>query len=71
MFKFNGEKVRALRAFRGLSQAEFGKKVNLSLSQVSNIEVGKNTPHSESLKEIADFFGCKMEYFFDAVVSKD
>lgn len=67
MYKFNGEKVRALRAFRGLTQPELGLEIGLSAVQILNIEKGVHTPHSETLKKIADFFDTKMEYFFDAV----
>lgn len=57
-----GERLKDLRTQKGLSQAELAKKLNLSKSTISMIEVGSRNPSYEVLEMIADFFNVDMAY---------
>ena len=57
-----GERLKELRTQKGLSQAELAKKLNLSKSTISMIEVGSRNPSFEVLELIADFFNVDMAY---------
>ncbi|MEE0899053.1 MAG: helix-turn-helix transcriptional regulator [Acutalibacteraceae bacterium] len=57
-----GERLKELRTQKGLSQAELAKRLNLSKSTISMIEVGSRNPSFEVLELIADYFNVDMAY---------
>lgn len=59
-----GQIVRELRKQRGLTQAELGKAVGVSLSQISNIEVGHTPPSLDTLTRIARALRASLPEFF-------
>ncbi|MGA3391209.1 S24 family peptidase [Lactiplantibacillus pentosus] len=64
MFSTN---LKYLRKLRGLDQQSFAKKINRSVSTVSEWESGKYTPKAGILADIANMFNVKL----DDMMSKD
>ena len=69
--KINGvfaNRLKQLREMRGISQAQFAKKINMSQSGVAKRnkrnfwETCKSEPTCEKLAEIADVFGVSLDY---------
>ncbi|SME07541.1 HTH-type transcriptional regulator ImmR [Bacillus mobilis] len=56
-----GENLKKFRNARTLTQVEFGDKVQLSRSQISNLETGFNEPDLGSLDRIASFFDISVD----------
>ncbi|MEW4152752.1 helix-turn-helix transcriptional regulator [Bacillus thuringiensis] len=56
-----GENLKKFRNTRSLTQAELGDKVQLSRSQISNLETNFNEPDLDSLDLIASFFDISVD----------
>lgn len=56
------EKIRELRRKNGLSQEELADKLNVSRQAVSKWETGAAVPTTETLVELADYFGASLDY---------
>ncbi|HEF1852264.1 TPA: helix-turn-helix transcriptional regulator [Bacillus cereus] len=56
-----GENLKSFRNTRSLTQAELGDKVQLSSSQISNLETNFNEPDLASLDRIASFFDISVD----------
>ncbi|MDG1570679.1 helix-turn-helix domain-containing protein [Bacillus cereus] len=56
-----GENLKSFRKIRSLTQAELGNKVQLSRSQISNMETNFNEPDLDSLDRIASFFDISVD----------
>ena len=56
-----GTKLRALRAARGLSQAELAQQLGLTKSSVNMYERGEREPGFDTLTAIALYFGCGVD----------
>ncbi|MEU1627476.1 helix-turn-helix transcriptional regulator [Streptomyces sp. NPDC020096] len=52
-----GTQVKALRNLAGLTQAQLGKEVGYSESQIRSIETGRRTPKPELLLRFEELFG--------------
>ena len=52
-----GDKIRAERIAKGLSQEELAAKTSVSRAQISNIEKGKSKPAVNIVTDIADALG--------------
>lgn len=61
MAKFSN-RLKLLRANKGLSQADFAKQIKLSKSSVNMYERGEREPGLETLERIADYFNVDMDY---------
>lgn len=53
----NGSKIKELREYAGLTQAELGFAAGVSHAQISIIEAGKKDTHVNILVRIADRLG--------------
>jgi transcriptional regulator with XRE-family HTH domain len=49
-----GEKIRKIRAGKGLSQEYVGQKLGVSQNVISNIETGAKIPNIEELLKISE-----------------
>jgi transcriptional regulator with XRE-family HTH domain len=58
-----GQRVRALREKRGLTQVELCELVGIDRSFLSEIETGKKDPRMTMLKALADGFGQSLSQF--------
>ncbi len=69
-----GEKLRALRKERGLTQAELAKEAGLGLKTITNYEKGNTYPQNrEVYSTLAKILGCETAYLHnedDDFVSK-
>lgn len=56
------ERLKELRMKRGLSQYELAKKLGVSKSTISMIEVGSRQPSIEMMEMLCDFFNVSMDF---------
>lgn len=56
------KRLKELRTEKELSQEELGLILSLSKSTISLYESGKREPDYETLKKMADYFGCSTDY---------
>jgi len=61
-----GRNIKLLRARRGLSQANFAEKANISIPFLSNIERGIKYPQPDMLSRIANALGVEVNELFMA-----
>jgi len=59
-----GKNIKLLRTRRGLSQADFAEKANISITFLSNIERGIKYPQPEILSKIANALGVDVNELF-------
>ena len=59
------KKLKELRKEKNILQKEIAEKLNIKNTTYSNWEVGVSEPDIESLKKLADFFGCSIDYLVD------
>ena len=52
-----GEKIRALREAKGMTQAELAEALGLSQPAIVQWETGKNEPTAFNIRRLADLFG--------------
>ena len=60
-----GERIKALRTTRNLSQVELAKKLNVSKQSVSNWENNNILPSIDLIKKLAAFFSCSTDYLLE------
>ncbi len=60
-----GNKLRAAREERGLSQRELAQRASISTNAISLIERDENSPSVSTLQNLAAALHVKMSYFFD------
>lgn len=60
-----GNKLRAIREERGLSQRELARLAGISTNAISLIERDENSPSVATLQSLATALNVKMSYFFD------
>lgn len=64
-----GQSLHTMRRSRGLSQADFGDKVGLSLLTIKNYEHAVTTPNIINAKLISDYFGVAIEDMMNGVTT--
>lgn len=57
-----GNKIRELRAERGLTLANLANNTGLAVSTISQYETGKRNPKLETWIKLADYFGVSAGY---------
>lgn len=57
-----GSRIKKIRQEKQLTQAEFGKLLNLSESTISLYESGKRQPEYDTLIKIAELFDVSIDY---------
>jgi transcriptional regulator with XRE-family HTH domain len=65
-----GQRVRALRLQRGLSQTELGNLIEVTFQQVQKYEKGANRISAGRLQRIAEVLGVPVAHFFAAPDAK-
>lgn len=66
-----GEKIIKLRKEKGLSQEEFGNKINVSRQAVSKWENGEVKPDTDKIQEIVKKFNVSYEYLLNDEIEND
>lgn len=56
------DRLKYERKNKGLNQPELAKVMNVTKQTVSNWENGNRVPDANTLKDIADFFDCSVDY---------
>ncbi|HBV95549.1 MAG: hypothetical protein JL50_09670 [Peptococcaceae bacterium BICA1-7] len=64
-------RLKELRTEKDISQEELGLIMSLSKSTISLYESGKREPDYETLKKLADYFGCSTDYLLGKTNIKD
>lgn len=59
-----GEKVKQLRKRKCLNQDDLAKVLELSRSQISNLESGRRNLSLKQLENLCEYFKVDMSYFF-------
>ena len=59
-----GKNIKILRTRRGLSQADFSEKADISITFLSNIERGIKYPQPDMLSKIASTLGVNVNELF-------
>jgi len=57
-----GERLKALRAERGLTQEEFSELVDIAVRQLSRYETNQSDPTSEVIARMADVLSVSVDY---------
>jgi transcriptional regulator with XRE-family HTH domain len=63
--KFVGQRIRALRQYRGLTQAELAESAHLSVEHVSRIERNVKAPSLSSIAAISEALEVQPRALFD------
>ena len=63
-----GERIKAIRIARGLTQAQLGKMLKLGADRVQQYETGYRTPKKDLLKKIASALGVSTLALVDPVI---
>ena len=59
------EKLRNLREYQELSQADVSKKIGLQKSTYIRYETGASEPNFRTLKKLANFFDVSIDYLLE------
>ena len=57
-----GQRIKALRKGKGLTQEGFAEAVGLTVSAVSKIEIGDRVTSIDTFVLLSDFFGVSLDY---------
>ncbi len=60
-----GNKIKALRIKKGLTQEELGERTDLTKGYISQLERDLNSPSIETLFNLLEVLGCSPRDFFD------
>ncbi len=60
--KATGQRIKALRKGKGLTQEGFAESVGLTVSAVSKIEIGDRVPSIDTFVLLSDFFRVSLGY---------
>ena len=63
MYSELGDKVKLLRNRRGLKQDDLAEALELSRSQISNLESGRRNLSLKQLEKLCEYFQVDMSYF--------
>ena len=62
-----GFRIKQIRKDASLTQGEFGARIGISLSGVSSLEVGKNTPSEQTIRAICSEFSINRDWLVDGI----
>ena len=57
-----GQRIKALRKERGLTQEEFAEAINMTVSAISKMEVGNRVPSIDTFVLLSAFFSVTLDY---------
>ncbi|MCR8987894.1 helix-turn-helix transcriptional regulator [Brevibacillus laterosporus] len=63
-----GERLKASRKAKKLTQADLSKLVGINRSTYAKYEIGINEPDNDTLQKLADFFGVSIDYLLGRVI---
>jgi transcriptional regulator with XRE-family HTH domain len=62
-----GQKLRAIRALRGISQAELAHRAGISPVSVATFESGKSDMRASTIVKLCEALSVQVRYFVDDV----
>ena len=60
-----GQKLRAIRALRGMTQAQLAERANVSPTAVAEYETGKRDLRAETIRKLCEALGVTVTYRVD------
>ncbi|MFT8868495.1 helix-turn-helix domain-containing protein [Liquorilactobacillus nagelii] len=66
-----GQKLRALRLGKKMTQEDLGKLLNVSKVSISGYENDTREPDKDSIRKLAEFFGISTDYLLGVDSSKN
>ena len=66
-----GKTIKQLRKQKGMSQTDFGNKVDITQATLSQIENGQTVPHKTTLSKICEVLGISEELLYIVSVDED
>jgi transcriptional regulator with XRE-family HTH domain len=60
-----GPKLRAIRAIRGISQADLASKAGISPTAIAQFETGKRDLRTSTVQKLCEALGVKITYHID------
>lgn len=60
-----GSKLRAIRALRGITQADLAAKAGVSATAVAEYELGKRDLRADTIRKLCDALGVQVKYIVD------
>jgi transcriptional regulator with XRE-family HTH domain len=60
-----GNKLKAIRALRGVTQAELAEKAGVSMSSVAEYELGKRDLRADTIRKLCEALGVTVTYHVD------
>lgn len=66
-----GEKVKALRIEKGISQTELASHLFVTRQTISRWERGQTIPNTENIAQLSKFFEVETNHFFDSYTYTD
>lgn len=60
-----GQKLRAIRALRGMTQAQLAERANVSPTAVAEYETGKRDMRADTIRKLCDALGVTVTYHVD------
>lgn len=58
-----GQKLKTLRKSQKLTQQHVADKVGITRATLSNYEIDRRTPDLNTLRKLAECYGCNLDYF--------
>ena len=71
MNKDLGEKIKIIRKRRGLKQGDLAKVLNITRSQISNLEKGRRNLNLKQLNTLCTYFDIDMSYFLEETPTEE
>lgn len=66
-----GKKLKAIRAIRGVTQAQLALDAGVSVTAIREYELGKRDLRADSVRKLCDALGVKVTYTVDGTVISD
>lgn len=63
-----GNKLKAIRALRGMTQAELATAANLSVTAIREYELGKRDLRADSIRKLCEAMNVQVTYTVDGTV---
>ena len=65
-FMLTGDKLRALRAMRGISQAELAERAGVAPASIASFETGKSDIRASTIRKLCEALNVKVVYKIDS-----
>lgn len=66
-----GKKLKAIRAIRGVTQAQLALDAGVSVTAIREYELGKRDLRADSIRKLCDALGVQVTYTVDGTVISD